>query len=73
LAAWILVFHYLDLYWQVMPVPYPGAAPPDWLDVSVPATLVFAWGAIVAIACQARPLVPVGDARLPESLAFQNT
>jgi hypothetical protein len=72
LAAWILVFHYLDLYWQIMPVPYPGGAPPDWLDVAVPTTLVLASGAIVALACNARPVVPIGDRRLPESFAFRN-
>jgi hypothetical protein len=72
LAAWILVFHYLDLYWQIMPVPYPDGAPPDWIDATVPATLVLASGAIVAIACHVRPLVPIGDVRLSRSLAFQS-
>src|SRR5208337_2504170 len=42
LAAWVLVFHYLDLYWIVMPTLYPEGAQPDWLDASVLATLVLA-------------------------------
>jgi hypothetical protein len=73
LAAWVLVFHYFDLYWVVMPTLLPEDARPDWLDASVVATLVFAAAAVVAWACSARPLVPVGDPRLPESLAFRNS
>ncbi len=72
LAAWVLVFHYLDLYWIVMPTLYPEGAQPDWLDASVLATLVLAVGAVVANACRARPLIPVGDPHLSESLAFRN-
>ena len=44
-----------------------------WLDVSLLLTLAFTCGAIVAQACQTRPLVPIGDPRLPESLAFRNS
>ena len=51
----------------------PEGVEPDWLDASVLATLVFATAAIVAQACRARPLVPVGDPRLPESIAFRNS
>jgi hypothetical protein len=73
LAAWVLVFHYLDLYWVVMPTLLPEGARPDWLDASVLATLVFAAAAVLARACWARPLVPVGDPHLSESLAFRNS
>ena len=72
LAAWVLVFHYLDLYWLIMPVPYPDGARPDWLDASVLAALVSGACAILAYTCQARPLIPVGDPYLSESLAFRN-
>jgi hypothetical protein len=72
LSAWVLVFHYLDLYWIVMPTLYPKGAHPDWLDVSIPAALVLATCAAVAHACRSRALVPVGDPRLSESLAFHN-
>ncbi len=55
-----------------MPTLYPEGAEPDWLDASVLATLVLAAGAVVAHACRARPLIPVGDPHLSESLAFRN-
>jgi hypothetical protein len=73
IAAWVLVFHYLDLYWVVMPTLYPEGAQPDWQDLSILATLVLAAGAVVARACTARPLVPIGDPHLFESLAFRNS
>ena len=72
IAAWILVFHYIDLYWLIMPALRPEGVEPNWLDASLLLTLVFTCGAIVARACQARPLVPIGDPRLAESLAFRN-
>jgi hypothetical protein len=73
LAVWVLAFHYLDLYWVVMPALYPAGAKPDWLDFSVPAALTLAAAAVVVHACRVRPLVPVGDPHLSESLAFRNS
>jgi len=73
LAAWILVFHYLDLYWLIMPELYPEGAQPDWLDGSLLAALVLASSTIVAHACRTRPVVPIGDAHLSESIAFRNS
>jgi hypothetical protein len=73
LAAWVLGFHYLDLYWLIMPAHSPGGAKPDWLDGSLVAALSLGWCAIVAYACQARAAVPIGDPHLSESVAFQNS
>ena len=73
IALWILVFHYIDFYWLIMPALYPEGVKPDWLDASLLLTLAFTCGAIVARACQVRPLVPIGDPRLSESLAFRNS
>jgi hypothetical protein len=73
LAVWLLGFHYLDLYWLIMPVLYPKGAQPDWLDISVLAAIVLACGAVITHACRSRPLLPIGDPRLSESIAFQNS
>ena len=73
LAAWVLVFHYLDLYWIIMPSLDRQGPHPDWLDGSLLAALVFASSAVVAHACRARPLIPVRDPHLSESLAFRNS
>ena len=72
-AVWVLFFHYLDLYWVVMPaLPVEGIRP-HWLDATLALTLACLCGAVVARACQARPLVAVGDHRLAASLAFRTS
>jgi hypothetical protein len=73
LAAWVLVFHYLDVYWLVMPVFSPAGLQLDWLDVYLLAAVVLAWGASIAHACASRALIPIGDPDLDESIAFENS
>ena len=69
-AALVLVMHYVDLYWIVMPVLTP-AATPYWTDaaalvaVGSVVTAAFWWG------LRERPLAPVGDPRLAESAALR--
>jgi hypothetical protein len=72
-AAWVLVFHYADLYWLVMPALRPEGAEPSWLDAALLLALASTCGAIVARACRTRPLVPKGDPRLARSIAFRTT
>jgi len=72
IAVWLLVFHYIDLYWLIMPAFRPEGLQPHWLDSSLVLMLTFICAAIVAHACQRRPLVPVGDPRLAESIAFRS-
>lgn len=71
-AAWILLIHYVDLYWLIMPVnqhhgPHPGLAEIGAL-ICVKGAFLFALGRHMTSA----PLIPVKDPRLPESLAFEN-
>jgi hypothetical protein len=70
-AAWILIFHALDMYWAVMPE-FGSAFKFNFMDVL----------AIIAVFCvmltamfrfsATRPLRPTADPRLADSLAFQN-
>jgi hypothetical protein len=73
LAAWVLVFHYLDVYWLVMPVVDPEGIQLDWLDVSLLAAVALACGASIAHASASRPVIPIGDPGLSRSIAFQNS
>ncbi len=71
-GAWLLVMHFLDLYWQVMPTLHPEGFRPSVLDV---AALLTVGGCFVAAASwlmRRQALVPVRDPRLAESLAFEN-
>ncbi len=72
-AGWILIFHYIDLYWIIMPGCQRAASGPNWLDLSILVMLVSICGAIVAWAGRTRPLLPIGDPRLAESMAFHNS
>jgi hypothetical protein len=71
-GAWVLAMHFVDLYWQVMPTLHPEGVSPSLLDV---AALLAVGGCFVAAASwlmRRHALVPVGDPRLSESLAFEN-
>jgi hypothetical protein len=71
-GAWLLAMHFVDLYWLVMPTLHPGGVSPSLLDV---AAFVAIGGSFVGAAgwlLRRQALVPLGDPRLPESLAFEN-
>ena len=71
-GAWLLLMHFVDLYWQVMPTLHPAGVRPSLLDV---AAFLAVGGAFVAAAgwlMRRQALVPVRDPRLAESLAFEN-
>jgi hypothetical protein len=76
-AIWMLAVHYLDLFWLVMPAASAGHAEPvhfafAWYDfVNLLAVGGITFGAFGWVA-RRRPLVPVADPRLPESLTFEN-
>ena len=71
-GVWLLMMHFLDLYWQVMPTLHPEGLNPSLLDV---AALMTVGGCFVATASwlmRRHALVPLRDPRLAESLAFEN-
>jgi hypothetical protein len=71
-AVWLLLMHLLDVYWLVFPSLHTKAARPGMLDV---AALLAVGGAFLGTfgwLMRRQPLVPVGDPRLAESLAFEN-
>lgn len=71
-GVWLLMMHFLDLYWQVMPTLHPEGLNPSLLDV---AALMTVGGCFVATASwlmRRHALVPLRDPRIAESLAFEN-
>ncbi len=72
LGAWLLVMHYLDVYWLVMPSARPRWSPSDlWWDVSA---IVFIAGAAIAVGLWRQSSVrsiPVGDPLLEWSLRYE--
>jgi hypothetical protein len=72
MAGWMLTFHYLDLYYQVMPNLHPDDLHPHWLDATCLVTAVGVMALVVLKRLRHYPLVAVGDPRLAESLHFHN-
>lgn len=70
-AAFVLVFRYLDIYWQAMPAAYPTEFRWIWLpmDLFVAALLLGVFGLLVHAGMRRFAIVPVQDPRLSESLA----
>ncbi len=71
-SVWMLLMHLVDVYWMVVPDVPGHPAAPGVVDV---AALVAVGGAFLAVfgwLLRRHALVPVGDPRLSESLAFEN-
>jgi hypothetical protein len=71
-GAWLLLMHFVDLYWQVMPTLHPEGVRPSILDVAAFMTVGGCFVAAAGWLMRRQALVPVRDPRLAESLAFEN-
>lgn len=72
-SVWLLVFHWIDLYWLVMPSVRPASGPRfGLLDLCLLVGLGSLWVAGALRLARRRALVPLNDPRLGESLAFEN-
>ncbi len=72
IAAWVLLMHYVDVYWLVMPGVSPGRVPLHLLDLTCALGVGGLCLAGTAWRLRDRPLIPLKDPRLAESLAFEN-
>lgn len=71
-AVWLLVVHWIDLYWLVMPSFDAARVPFGLLDVACLAGQGCVFFAAVVWSGSGEALVPLRDPRLAESLAFEN-
>ncbi len=72
MGAWLVVAHYLDVYWVVLPELH-AAFRPHWLDL---AALLFVGGASVLVSilrARRKPSMPLGDPRLHAGLHYEAT
>jgi hypothetical protein len=71
-AVYVLILGYIDVYWMVLPMLHRTGVQVHWLDF----TTVVAVASIYALGfwqrMKSHALVPVGDVRLVQSLAFKN-
>jgi hypothetical protein len=71
-AVWLLVFHWIDLYWVVMPSLEQKKPQFGLLDVAVALGILCLYLAGLALVAGGKSLVARKDPRLGESLAFEN-
>ena len=71
-GVWLLAMHFVDLYWQVMPVLHPEGVRPHILDVAAFLAIGGCFLAAAGWLMRRQALVPLGDPRLAESMAFEN-
>lgn len=71
-AGWLLLMHFVDLYWQVMPVFHPHGFAFSWINLAAMAAVGGSMGLVFWSGFREKPLIPVGDPRLSKALAFHN-
>jgi hypothetical protein len=72
ISIWILVMHYLDVYWLVLPQLHPHGAAPHWLDL---AALLGVGGMATGVAAwrqYGRSLLAEGHPRLEQALRYRS-
>jgi hypothetical protein len=72
IAAWSLIWVYIDFYWVVMPVHYRDGIQISWMDFATLGATVSICGLMFWSRFKKHALVPVGDLRLQQSLHFEN-
>lgn len=72
LAGWMLLIHYGDVYWMVMPNLHHEGIRLHWLDAAALAAVIGLFATVFLRNLERHALVPVGDPRLSESLALEH-
>lgn len=72
MSIWILVVHYIDLYWLIMPNFDKHGVHFHWLDLATLAAVASVYGFVFWSRLKNHPLLPVGDPRFEQGLHFKN-
>ncbi len=71
MAIWILIAHYIDLYWVVLPVYSPKGAVFGWIEFSF---LILGFGLMLLVfvlKAKNNNMVPIGDPKLQRGIDFR--
>ena len=71
-SAYMLVMHFVDLHWIVMPTLHHDGFSPSILDLTTMLTIGGLFLAAFGLSAKGSKLVPVRDPRLLESITFEN-
>ncbi|MBL8240709.1 MAG: hypothetical protein JNM66_25040 [Bryobacterales bacterium] len=71
-TIWILVMHYVDIYWLVMPNFQKNGVAPHWIDLATMAAVLGTLALAFWMRLRKVVIAPVGDPRFKKGLEFQN-
>ncbi len=71
-SVYVLVVHYLDVYWMIMPNYFKSGIQFHWLDLASIVAVCGTYGFFFWQRLKDAPIVPEGDPRLAKSLRFHN-
>ncbi|HQR29850.1 MAG TPA: hypothetical protein PLL32_05530 [Anaeromyxobacteraceae bacterium] len=71
MSVWILVVHYVDVYWVVMPGISPAGPSPSWMDLAALAGIGGIAVAWVVSRLRGHAILPARDPYLSESLHYE--
>ncbi len=71
-AVWMLVMHWVDMYWLVLPTFDTHGHGPSWIDIAGVLGPLGVGALVVAMVATKSPLYPTRDPRLPESIRLEN-
>ncbi len=72
MSIWLLLMHWVDMYWLILPNLYPHGARVSWLDLS---TMLGIGGIVVWLfwaRLRSQALIPLNDPKLAASVQFEN-
>ncbi|MCS6885954.1 MAG: hypothetical protein RMM17_10060 [Acidobacteriota bacterium] len=72
MAMWMMVMHYVDIYWIVMPTLSHHGVHVHWLDVAALLAVMGTLGVVFVSRLGKNAIVPIKDPFLSESLHFEN-
>ncbi len=72
-GAWLLVMHFVDVYWIVLPALHPAGARPHWLDAAAVVGIAGAAAAFGLWRARGASIVASGDPAYRRSLEFFTT
>lgn len=72
MSIWLIVMHYADLYWLIMPEYMEGRVPLHIMDLMALAGIGLIYKGFAAIMYAGKYLVPFGDPRLPDAIAHHS-
>ena len=71
-SVWMIIMHYLDIYWLVMPSKYEHGPQFSFIDIFCFLGIGGLFVALFGVVARRKALIPIKDPFLPESMNYEN-